>query len=208
MKKLHIFIIVTVFAGFLLALQIRSFKKVESFIQRSQTANIFAELRVFQVANSELRNVLEDEKKSFTEINSQVANKTIDDEITRLEILAGTKDIAGEGIILTLSSVVKEFWISDLIAQLVSAGAEAIAINDIRLVSATAGLRTVGEGLVMRSHFLKPPLRLTAIGPKLQLRQSIAQNNGIIDRIERAYPALKILITEQDKIILPALGNL
>lgn len=122
-------------------------------------------------------------------------------------MLTGEDGISGEGVKLTLDRAVNSFWISDLIAQLVSAGAEAVSINDIRLTIQTAGLRDVGGGIVMRRHFIRPPIIIRAIGPKNEQKSAIAQNGGIMDRIKDNYPGIKITVTEEEKIVIPALSE-
>lgn len=202
-------IIIAVITGILLALQIRSFKKVEFLVQRSESTGILSELRTLQLANIQLKENLEEKEKSLTDIYSQVSShKIMEDEINRLSLLSGKVAVTGEGIEITFNSIPKAFWLSDLIAQLVSAGAEAIAINNIRLTERTAGFRNIGVGLLMRRDFIAPPLIVDAIGPKNILKQAINQNGGILDRIKNSTQKLKIELKEQDRIIIPALRNL
>ncbi|MBI4994397.1 DUF881 domain-containing protein [Candidatus Peregrinibacteria bacterium] len=207
MKKALIFI--TIVTSILLVLQIRSFKTVEFLIQRSEPAGILSELRIFQLANIQLKKDIEDKEKSLKNIYQQVSDSKItEDETNRLYLLSGEIPVEGEGIEITFSSDVKEFWISDLVAQLVGAGAEAIAVNNIRLTEKTAGFRNIGGGLLMRRDFIKPPLVIAAIGSKKILKQAINQNGGILDRIKNSTQKLKINLEERDKIIIPALGSL
>lgn len=202
--KRTIFVAIAIILGILLSLQIRSFQRIDLLIQRSEPGDIFAEMRVLQIANTQLRAHLEEEEKALLEIKSTLADRALEEEMNRLRLLSGEEEIFGEGIEITLGRSVKEFWITDLIAQLVSSGAEAIALNDIRLTAETAGFRDLGTGLLMRKHFFKPPLRLSVIGSRKELKQSVIQSGGILDRIENAYPGLKIVVTEQEKIIIPA----
>lgn len=211
MKKRTIFSAIAIILGILLSLQIRSFQRIDILIQRSRPGEAFAELRVLQIANAELRAHLEEEKHALEDVASTLSNRALEDEMNRLRLLSGEESIFGEGLEITFSQPVKEFWITDLIAQLVTSGAEAIAMNDIRLTVGTAGFRAVSggggrlEGLLMRKHFLKPPLRLTAIGGRKELQQSLTQGGGILDRIEHDHPGLKIFLAEREKIIIPAL---
>lgn len=210
MKKTA-FIIIAVVLGILLSLQIRSFKQLESFIERSKPADVLAELRTFQVANEQLRTRVGEESKAVADLESNEQHVSVEDEIKRLNLLAGTQAVAGEGVLLTFTDVPEEFWMSDLITQLISAGAEAIAIGDtqnvIRLTPATAGFRSIGGGLVMRRYFLKPPFHLIAIGSKLELRKSVAQEGGIVDRITSTHPQLKITVQVLDRVTIPALKD-
>lgn len=205
MKKSIIFAIIAFLAGVLLVMQYRSFKKVELLVARSSPGDVLQELRVFQVANQDLRELFEEEKKAYAELQTKLANVSLEEEMARLRLISGQQPVQGEGIELTFNEPISEFWISDLIAELVLGGAEAIALNDIRVTAETAGFRTVAGGLLMRSTFHKTPLRMVVIGPRKALREAVAHEAGLIDRIEDAHPGLKILLAEREKIVIPAL---
>lgn len=200
-------IIVAVIAGILLILQIRSFKKVDMLFERSEQKVVLAELRTFQVANQQLREHLEEAETALADTRSRLAQQTIDEEIDRLKLLSGEVAVKGEGVELTLNIPVEAFWISDLIAQLVTSGAEAIAVNDVRLTSATAGFRLVGNGLLMRRRFLRSPIRIAAIGPSSELQKAVAINGGILDRIKKSYKNLTVMLVQRENIVIPALAK-
>jgi uncharacterized protein YlxW (UPF0749 family) len=137
------------------------------------------------------------------DLKKKLANQPVEEEIKRLRLLSGEEPIFGEGIELTLSIAVDEFWLNDIVAQLVSSGAEAISVNDVRLLPATAGFRRINSGILMRSEYLRPVFRLVAIGPQRVLQQSIGQNGGILDRMSKAYPYLKVFLTPREKVVIP-----
>ncbi len=203
MKKIILIIVVVI--GILLAIQIRSFKKVEFLIERSGSKNIFAELRTFQLANQQLGQHLKDEEKALEDIKNSLTGASVEEEINRLRILSGEEAIIGEGLELTFGSVIKAFWLTDLIAQLVSSGAEAIAINDIRITDKTFGFKNVASGILMRRYFISAPFKVTVIGPAKELKIAIAQEGGILSRMEKSQPQLKVSLIEKDKLIIPSL---
>lgn len=209
MKKA--FIITLTLVGILLVLQIRSFRNVEALIQRSGPENFINVLQTFQLANQQLRQQIKNGEENLADIKSKIAGQTVQKEIEKLKLLAGETEVYGEGIVITIKSPIKSFWILDIIAQLVSAGAEAIAINDIRLTPSTAGIRDIGAGdnagLLMRRNFWRPPYRISIIGSTKDLKESVAQNNGIIDRIEKSVPNVSIEVTPVTYIVIPALAD-
>jgi len=205
-KHIKISIILVSFViGLLLAVQYKSFQGVSSLLQRTEPNNVFTELRIFQLANKELRITLQLAENALAELQTKLSKEAIDEEIQRLKLLNGDSAINGEGVQITLSQSVKAFWINDLIAQLVATGAEAIAVNDIRLLESTAGIRDIGGGILMRRHFLRSPFSITAIGPREDMQKAIAQTGGIIDRIEDANPGLKLIVAERESLLIPAL---
>lgn len=207
MKKL--FIATAVIIGILLAIQIRSFKKVDLLLQRSGRGNLMHELKVFQVANQNLRDHITEAKKTLIDMQSKITTQTVDEEIKQLRLLASEDTVSGEGIEITIPVSIDAFWIIDLIAQLRAIGAEAVALNDIRYISSTAGIRQIKpSGLLMRRTFLRPPFRISAIGPSRELKNALTQSGGILNRIEQNHPGLKILVAQREKIEIPGLGFL
>lgn len=199
-------LIIAVITGILLILQIRSFKEVEFLIQRSGSVGILSELRTLQLANAQLESILVEKEKGLEDMQKKVsAGVIIENEINRLRSLSGETKVSGQGIKIIFSADIPAFWISDIAAQLISAGATAIAINDIRLTDKTAGFRNVGGGLLMRRNFILPPIKITAIGHKLTLAQAINQNGGILNNIKNSVSKLKVSLTEHDEITIPAL---
>lgn len=203
MKK--IFIVTAILIGILLALQIRSFKKVEILMQRSEPADVLRELRSFQVANQQLESHILEKEKNVEDLKSKIASIAIEEEINRYKLLAGEDPVAGEGVEIAFNKAIESFWITDITAHLVAAGADAVAVNNVRLTPQTAGFRNVGENILMRKYLLRPPFKISAIGPKDILNQSITQNGGIIDRIKNTHAQLNISVAPQDKIIIDKL---
>lgn len=207
MKKRAIFTAIVFILGIFLSLQIRSFQRIDLLTARSRPGDILAEMKILQIANADLRAHLEEQEKNLSEMKSALADRALEESMDRLRILSGEEPISGEGIEIIFPRSAKEFWITDLIAQLVSSGAEAVAVNDIRLTAQTAGFRDLGTGLLMRKYFFKSPFRLSAIGPRQELKQSVAQRGGLLDRMEKAHPGLKIAVEEKGKIVIPALPH-
>lgn len=203
MKKA--FIGTALLIGVFLALQVRSFQKVEFLVQRSGPESVFEELRIFQIANQQLKSQLEESDRLLQDIQSKIAGQTVEEELVRLQALSGLEPVFGEGIEIVMNASLPAYRLSDLIAQLVAAGAEAVAVNDIRLTPATAGLRDVAGGLLMGRHFFKPPYRIDIIGPRQDLRLSVGQNGGLLDRIQSATPGLTITLAEKQTVAIPKL---
>lgn len=199
------FLISVIVMGILLSVQVRSFQKVTSLIERGDEKNLLSELRLFQRANEQLRAQVQDEQKTLEEARTKISQESLEDELKTLRALSGEEAVVGEGIEVAFNRAVNSFWVTDMIAQLVSSGAEAVSINDRRLSDETAGLRDVGSGFLMRNEFLRPPFHLSIIGPQKELRDAIAQNGGIIDRMQKAYPGITIFVTEKEKLYIPAL---
>ncbi|MBP9718177.1 DUF881 domain-containing protein [Candidatus Gracilibacteria bacterium] len=195
-------ILVTFLMGILLALQVRSLRAAQLFLQRTDQRSVISEIRVFQIANQTLRNQIDEKEKRINDLQKAVAGTGVEDEMDHLALLSGMVPVTGPGIEVTINQSIEAFWMTDIIAQLVGTGAEAVAFNDARITQQNAGFHDVAGGMLMRGDFVKPPYRLAAIGPKEEMRKAIAQPGGIIDRLEKAHPTLKIIVTERDAILM------
>lgn len=154
---------------------------------------------------SELRTALAEWKTKYEEIATQLedinqriegynktiedneaASELIDEELTESNILVGKTDVYGEGVVVTLSDGTKKVTTSDLINlvnELRYAGAEAIAINEIRVLAMTDIIDMADYSYIMVNlQRLQGPYVVKAIGDKdymstvLQLKGS-----GFID---------------------------
>ena len=105
------------------------------------------------------------------------ADKVEAERIARLSMEAGTVALRGRGLLVRMSDSDRDppnpaqsgaYRIHDADLQLVvnalfAAGAEAVAINDSRLV-ATSPIRAAGDTIVVNFRPLSPPYRVEAIG--------------------------------------------
>jgi uncharacterized protein YlxW (UPF0749 family) len=108
--------------------------------------------------------------------------------------LAGTVPLRGSGLVVVLSPSDREppspdeagaYEIHDTDVQLVvnalfAAGAEAVAVNDSRLV-ATTPIRAAGDTIIVNFRPLSPPFRIAAIGA----RRRVFEQSDIVRRFHR-----------------------
>ena len=118
---------------------------------------------------------------------SSAADEREAEEQAQLAKLAGTVALTGRGVVVQLSHSDRTptssadagaYRINDADLQLVvnallAAGADAVAINDSRLVSTTA-IRAAGAHIVVNFRPLVPPFRVAAIGADRRAFESSA----------------------------------
>ena len=125
------------------------------------------------------------------------AYKGMEADLLRAENLAGLTDVYGPGLTITLSdakntdpNVPAEYLIlhdSDLrslVNELLAAGAEAISINDERVVSTTA-IRCVGPVVIVNNARSGTPFVIKAIGDGTTLETAINMTGGILSELRR-----------------------
>lgn len=135
------------------------------------------------------------------EENKALVNLTtnLKEQLKNYEMLTGKADIKGKGIIVTLSDntdgiknnnddmpwIVHEGDIRNLVNELSSAGAEAISVNDERLV-ATSEIKADGMAIVINDNKLTNPFIIKAIGDPDILERTLKMENGFAEQL-RAY---------------------
>ena len=126
-----------------------------------------------------------------------------------LGILAGTLAAQGPGVVVTMTGPVTSSLLLDAVQELRDAGAEAIQINQVRVVAQTAfetgandevvvGGVTIGKG--------SGTYRLTAIGDSATLASSLRIPGGVVESART--DGVKVVIVEKSEVkvsaVLPA----
>jgi uncharacterized protein YlxW (UPF0749 family) len=121
-----------------------------------------------------------------------------DKELTRLEGLAHTQELKGEGIRVTLNDappdataklpgypepepdylVIHQQDLQAVVNALWQGGAEGIQVMDQRLIS-TSAVRCVGNTLILQGRVYSPPYTITAVGDPGKLEKALAESPAI-----------------------------
>ncbi len=127
-------------------------------------------------------------------------------------IVLGLAPVEGPGVMVKLTEnfrvgaivapIVQAQDLSVLVNELWAAGAEAIAINNIRLL-ATSGFRQDERGILVGAVRIRPPYQLEAIGNSTAIRAALHIRGGFVDGA-RAIGIL-VEVSEHEQLHLPAL---
>ena len=164
-----------------------------------------------EVLNLRLR--IDEYENSASKISS--LTEAMQKELEKTRMMAGLTAGEGPGVVITLddSNVPKQpgedpnlYLIHDedilrVINELFAAGAEAVSVNDLRIV-ATSEVRCVGPTIIVNSIRLAPPFTIKAVGDPDVLEASLKMRGGIIEYLE-VYN-IQVSIKKQDKIQMPA----
>jgi uncharacterized protein YlxW (UPF0749 family) len=105
-----------------------------------------------------------------------------------LRILAGVTPVVGPGISLTVSDPDGQLdaaALLDAVQELRDAGAEAIAINNARVVVQTAIVDTA-DGIAVGHTVVHSPYRIDAIGPSETLSAGLSFPGGVLESVREA----------------------
>lgn len=159
--------------------------------------------------NRELRTGLADLRETLREYRvagsqGQSAVEVSREDLRRITAFAGLAAVQGQGLVLEVDGSLDAIALNDLINELRNAGAEALAVNDVRIthrsVAVQGPLSLVVDGVEIGDQFT-----LSAIGSPEGLLSAMERPGGIIAQLEQFIDAT-IVATQSDSILIPATG--
>lgn len=150
---------------------------------------------------------LEGQKTELANSSDQAeeARKQTVEKEQQLGVLAGTVAAQGPGITLTIDDPahsVESDKLLDTIQELRAAGAEAIQVNDVRVVANTS-LSDVRGGVGIDGKRVTQPYRFKVIGKPEDLEPALNIPGGVVQTLEKEQA--KVSVTREKKIIVNAL---
>jgi uncharacterized protein YlxW (UPF0749 family) len=128
----------------------------------------------------------------------------LESDLGRIRAWGGLDPIAGKGVEITVSGEINAAAVDDLLNELRNAGAVAIAIEDIRLISRTT-VSGVPGSLDIDGFLLRDPFMVRAIGKPESLVGSLTRAGGIVAQLSATNPAATVEVQAVDELMtLPA----
>jgi uncharacterized protein YlxW (UPF0749 family) len=125
-------------------------------------------------------------------------------DLTRLGMWTGTEAIEGRGVRVDVSGPITADAVNDLLDELRLAGAEAIAIQDVRVVAGTTVSGRPAD-LVVEGVDLGSSFDIVAIGSPPALQAILDRPGGIVGRIAVGQPDVLVdVTTSETPMSLPA----
>ena len=133
----------------LVSVMLMQFRTVEQTditeIENMRESELRTALAEWKSKTDDLSKQLEDANEKIDEYNKTITDKKeasnlVDDELKESNILLGKTDVYGEGVVVNLADgeiAIEAYDLIDLVNELRYAGAEAISINDIRILPMT-----------------------------------------------------------------------
>ncbi len=190
-------------AGVLLVVQLRTQQTARQVEREEDWAFVVADLIE---SNARLRSesaALEAQLAGLQNVEGGGAIlQSLVDEVNQLRIVNGWVATSGPGIEVTISGPISVLDLHDLINELRNAGAEALALNEQRIVAWTA-ISTDGEHVTADGQPVQPPYRLQAIGDAQTLEAALLRPGGLIALIDEFSREISVEVTQADKLTLP-----
>ena len=221
MKKLKIraditavTIVVFIVCIVLVSVMLMQFRTVEQTditeIENMRESELRVALADWKTRYEEVSSQLEDVNLRIGEYNKRIddneeASELVDEDLNESNILVGKTDVYGEGVVITINNTdTYQIYSQDLlmlINELRYAGAEAICINEVRVLPTTA-IVDLSSYISVNQQRLESPYVIKAIGDKEYLSSILnLKGSGFID-IYKNY-GMSISMEQSNRVRIP-----
>lgn len=166
------------------------------------------------------------QRERISELENAIAERggsaeTLNKELQSMKNLLGITEVEGPGVVVTLSDskklpinptdqvnqahLIHDYDISNIVNELKATGAEAIAINNQRVV-ASSSVRCVGPAIQINGQRVAPPVVIRAIGDADTLFTALDMPEGVLDKI-RKYDPTMIHLEKKGTVHTPAFSG-
>jgi uncharacterized protein YlxW (UPF0749 family) len=197
---------VTVLIGILLVGQLRSqARPVE--ITNLPAQDLSELIDTLGARNRELRTGLADLRETLREYRvagsqGQSALEVSREDLRRIRAFGGLAAVQGQGLVLDVTGSLDAIALNDLVNELRNAGAEAIAVDDVRITHRSVAVQGP-RGLIIDGVEIGESFTIRAIGSPDGLLAAMQRPGGIIAQLEQFIDAT-IVAAQSDAIRVPA----
>lgn len=199
----------------LVAILFVQFKTVENVnetdIESMREAELREQISAWKTKYEEVNEKLQDTNATINEYagkleSNEEASELLDEELKTSQLLLGTTDVVGDGVVITLTDTVdsriQASDLLDLINELRYAGAEAISINGVRIINMTDIVDIDAYILVKPSQRIVSPYVVKAIGNQTYLTSTLClKNSGFVDKYNNSGKS--VVLEKQRNIKIP-----
>ena len=174
--------------------------------------NLQSEVEKLQKEKTRLENVL---------AGSGSQTKALNDSLQAAKVVAGLTELEGPGIMVVLrdsaktsasdfgglsDAIIHDTDVLQVVNELFSAGAEAVAVNDLRVANRVS-FRCVGPTILVNDVKIASPIEIRAIGDPKTLLGAMNLPGGILAQFRQTDPAMVQLERIQRMNLKPFTGN-
>jgi len=198
--------VVALTIGILLIGQLRSQARPLELSNLS-AQELSALIETLEARNDELRDGLADLRDQIREyeragVDGQSALVISEEVLIGISAFGGLIPVQGQGILIEAEGSFDPVAVNDLVQELRNGGAEAIAIDDIRITARSVAVRGT-SAIEIDGVPIGPSFEVRAIGSPDGLQAAIERPGGILQLFERSIDA-RFTLTQVDRLSLPA----
>jgi len=135
--------------------------------------------------------------------NGQTTVGSLQSDLARIKAWSGAIGITGPGIVISIRGPIAGDGIENLLNELGNAGAEAVAVADVRIVPGVVVAGAAGD-LSVENTALGDVFEIRAIGSPEILLGTLTRAGGIVSQLGVAYPDARISVSPLDSVAIPA----
>lgn len=201
--------------GLMLTLQFRNVQNYGGILSVQRAQELASELKSARAQRDALQQRVKEYENRIQEYEESAAEVSVVAEgmrrdLERARLLAGLTDVEGPGVVVTLTEVqpgheFNVFYVHydkllKVLNELNAAGAEAISINEQRVI-ATTEIRLAGSHININYQRFAPPFIFKAIGDPQTLEAALKLKGGIAEELE--YYGISVSIKKEQDIFVP-----
>jgi len=207
--------------GVLLAIQFRVTKEAEKIPQVNRVQTLATQITEAKTERDQKMEQIDQMRADLDQLTSSGEDSLFSEELGNARIEAGLSGVYGPGIEVSLSDsnavvkpgenpnlyVLHDEDILKVLNELRAAGAEALAVNNQRVLSTTE-IRCIGPTvLINKNQRLTPPFVISAIGNQDNMINSLKMRGGVVESLQ--FWGIQVGIKKISEVSIPAIsGNL
>jgi uncharacterized protein YlxW (UPF0749 family) len=128
-------------------------------------------------------------------------------QLAQLEVFAARTGVKGQGISVRIDGAFDDKALSDLVNELRNAGAEAIALNTVRVGPRSWFGMNADHSLTVDATAIRGPWTVSAVGAPEVMYVAMTRTGGIIGQFELIYRSTHFGVSRESTLDLPSLAN-
>ena len=214
---------ITIFFGFLITVQLKSNITSQGIVTIQKLIDMEKDVNNIEVEIENLKKSVAESKNKLYEYETDLTKTgsiytSMRDELSKIRDYAGLMDVVGPGVIITLNDSTKDLEnvdhpelylihdidVLEIVNELRAAGAEAISINNERVIS-TTNIECGGPTINIDGRRHATPFVIKAIGDPKIIEASVLAPDSYIDWME--YNEINIEVKKVEKVLIPGYKN-
>lgn len=205
--------LVAALVGFLVVSQLRGQQRFTQRLETESEGDLARILASLNTESDQLREEIATLKLQLVTLETssqrdESALAAAREQLEALEVLAGTVPVHGPGVVLRITDpgrVLGFETMVDMVQELRDAGAEAIAVNGVR-VGVRSAFGEKGGAILLDDEPLQPPYSVVAIGQADTLEAGLSIPGGVLDTLG-AENGVTASVERRADVQVPALAE-
>jgi len=192
--------------GMALMVQLRTESRLQPVGGADGDPNLAAIAGDLYDSNTTLREELDQlasQRNTIASAEENTRTEEMRNELGQLQAFNGTAPVIGPGIQLVVDAPIRPVDLQDLLNEMRNAGAEAISIDDQRVVYSTP-IGGSSNRLLVNGNPVARPVVILATGSPDVLDRALSRKGGMMSYLQTSYPSGRIALAQVNRLTIPA----